>query len=102
MTELITRLNHCMEQMSSDEIADMLTKLGVKGLIGDGCSCPWARFLSMLTGESWSVGCVGAYCAETEEREERNVRLPYTVGMFVKRFDSGEFWNLVDVDCESD
>lgn len=95
MTELITRLNHCMEQMSSDEIADMLTKLGVRGQIADGTRCPWARFLTMVTKEMWSVGCTGAYSAKTEKQIEQNMRLPYTVGQFVKRFDRREFPALI-------
>jgi hypothetical protein len=95
MTELIDRLTTCVGLMSSDEIADMLTKLGVKGRRGESCECPWARFLRILTEEYWSVGQVAAYSV-AGSREELNVFLPFGVSRFVKRFDRGDFPNLID------
>jgi hypothetical protein len=78
-----------------EEIAEGLRARGIKGIPGNGTSCPLANYLS----EWWAIGSVyDRYSVYSQNGEGPNFlgRLPDPCWEFILRFDANKLPDLID------
>ena len=74
------------------EVAESLRAMGVRGVRGNPCTCPIARYL----GPGWEVS--GNEAAGVDVLHYRLVSLPSPVRAFLRGFDGGLYPEL---ECEA-
>ncbi len=84
-----------------DAVADRLRALGIKGVQGDACFCPIARFLD---SDSTPYRCAAVtdlssiVDSPAEDYRTLQVSNPAPVAEFIGRFDAGIYLDLVQLE----
>lgn len=78
---------------SADGIAKFFLDEGVRGEPNNSGGCPIAKWLSVETGDKYSVGSgsVVRLPPSSEDIRSWGAMLPYCAREFIRRFDNGEY-----------
>lgn len=81
-------------RLKSDQIAHLMSDLGIEGKRVTAVDCPIANYVKKTTGETISV-CSTFYEFVDEGGGKRIEDMPFSVGRFIRNFDSSIYPFLV-------